>query len=318
MTAVASDIAPIAASQPCRIEFHGVSKWYGQVAALMDVTFAVEREVVGLVGRNGAGKSTLMKLASGLLAPSQGRVVVGDTDAARPSARERLGYCPDVDRLYERLSGRTFVTWMLRLHGVPAGAARARAGEVLAQLGLAAHMERPIREYSKGMRQRVRLAQALAHRPSVVLLDEPMTGLDPIARHELAGHITALAAAGVGVLVSSHVLHELEAMTSRVVLLHQGRLLAEGRVADLRGQLHGQPHRLRLGSAQPRNLAAALVALPQVQGVEIQAQGVELLVSGAPGLYPALTELGAAPGGLLREIEPLDDSLASVFGYLVG
>jgi ABC-2 type transport system ATP-binding protein len=306
-----------AASVPL-LAFGNVSKWYGQVSALMDVSFAVGAEVVGLVGRNGAGKTTLMKLTCGLLRPSQGQVAVAGHDAGSAPARAALGFCPDLDRLYERLSGREFVAWMLRLHGVGGAQARARAGEVLEQLGLGENMHRRIGEYSKGMRQRVRLGQALAHRPRVVLLDEPMTGLDPIARHELAQTIAQLSRDGVGVLVSSHVLHELEAMIGRVVLIHQGRLLAEGRVADLRGQLRGQPHRLRLGSERPRELAAALVRLPQVVGVEFADAAVQVALSGEPGFYGTLTALGAESAGLVEEVQPLDDSLASVFGYLVG
>jgi ABC-2 type transport system ATP-binding protein len=301
-----------------RMRFASVSKWYGQVAALMDVSFEVGAEVVGLVGRNGAGKSTLMKLACGLLQPSQGVVEIGGVPAGARAARARLGFSPDVERLYERISGRDFVAWMLRLHGASAATARARAEEVLIELGLGADMHRLVREYSKGMRQRVRLAQALAHRPDVVLLDEPMNGLDPVARHDLAQHIFALRRSGVAVLISSHVLHELETMVDRVVLVHQGRLMAEGRVQDLRGQLRGQPHRLRLLSDRPRELAARVVALPHVRGIDLDAQAVEVAVSGEPGFYASLTELGAATDGLVREVTPLDDSLASVFGYLIG
>ncbi|MBK8100347.1 MAG: ABC transporter ATP-binding protein [Planctomycetes bacterium] len=308
--------APPAAAPALR--FAGVSKWYGQVAALMDVSFAIGAQVVGLVGRNGAGKSTLMKLACGLLAPSQGEVEVVGVPAGTPEARARLGFCPDVERLYERCSGLQFVAWMLRLHGAGAAGAQDRAAEVLTELGLAADMERPIREYSKGMRQRVRLAQALAHRPAVVLLDEPMNGLDPVARHELAGQIARLARSGTAVLISSHVLHELETMVDRVVLVHQGRLLAEGRVAELRGQVRGQPHRVQLGSERPRELAAQLVGWPQVQGLELAASSVQVAVNGEPGFYGRLTGLGASADGLVHEVTPLDDSLASVFGYLIG
>jgi len=300
------------------LAFANVSKWYGQVSALMDVTLACGAEVVGLVGRNGAGKSTLMKLACGLLTPSQGAVTVCGLSPARPAARALLGFCPELERLYERVSGRQFVAWMLRLHGRSGRAAWARAGEVLEQLGLGQHMHRRIGEYSKGMRQRVRLAQALAHGPRVVLLDEPMTGLDPVARHEMAEHIHALARTGVGVLVSSHVLHELEAMVDRVALIHQGRLLAEGTVHELRGQLRGQPHRLRLRSVAPRELAAALLGFEQVASVGVTADAIEVGVTGEPGFYGALTALAAEPRGLVDEVVPLDDSLASVFGYLVG
>jgi len=300
------------------LAFVGVSKWYGQVSALMDVGFEVASEVVGLVGRNGAGKSTLMKLAAGMLRPSLGSVHVDGAVAGSRAANAVLGYAPDFDRLYERLSGREFVAWMLRLHGWSGRAANERAGEVLDELGLGENMHRKIREYSKGMRQRVRLGQALAHRPRVLLLDEPMTGLDPVARHDIATRIQAYGRAGMSVLVSSHVLHELEAIVDRVALIHQGRLVAEGRVTELRGQLKGQPHRVRLGSQQPRQLAARLVTLPQVIAFELRESALDVSLSGAPGFYGELTRIGAADGALVDGVRPLDDSLASVFGYLVG
>jgi ABC-2 type transport system ATP-binding protein len=284
----------------------------------MDVSFALGAEVVGLVGRNGAGKSTLLKLACGLLRPSQGEVTVIGQSPAEPATRRQIGFSPDVERLYERVRGVDFVAWMVRLHGKSAKAARQTAQAMLDRLGLGAHMYRRIGEYSKGMRQRIRLAQVLAHEPRVVLLDEPMTGLDPVARHEMAVLVGEMAKGGTSVLVSSHVLHELEAMIDRVVLIHQGRLLAEGAVQELRGQLRGQPHRLRLTSDRPRVLAAALMTYEQVDAVKIAGDGVEVALSGQPGFYGALTRLGAEPDGLVREVAPLDDSLASVFGYLVG
>ncbi|MEC7584031.1 MAG: ABC transporter ATP-binding protein [Planctomycetota bacterium] len=305
-------------SAATRLEFDQVSKWYGTVSALVDVGFSIGQEVVGLVGRNGAGKSTLMKLAAGLLRPSIGRVRVAGEPAGTRAANEALGFSPDFERLYEGISGREFVAWMLRLHGVSRRMATDRAGALLTDLGLGEHMHRRIGEYSKGMRQRVRLAQALGHRPSFLLLDEPMNGLDPMARRELAQRMRSLSEQGIGILVSSHVLHELEAMVDRVVLIHQGRLMAEGRVADLRGQLRGQPHRVRVASAAPRDLAVRLAGLVQVQGIEVGVAGVEVALSGEPGFYAALTEIGAEPQALVQELLPLDDSLASVFGYLVG
>ena len=300
------------------LEFDHVTKWYGTVAALMDTSFRVGTEVVGLVGRNGVGKSTLMKLAAGLLVPSQGAVRVLGHPAGSLAARARLGFCPDLDRLYEPLSGRDFVAWMLRYHGLSLAAARRRAEQVLDELGLGPHQHRKIREYSKGMRQRVRLAQAIAHRPRVVLLDEPMTGLDPIARGELAAAIQALPAQGTGVLVSSHVLHELEAIVDRVVLVHQGRLLAEGRVAELREQVPGRPKSFRIVAGDPRGFAARLLALPQVAGVVFLDAGLQVTVGDLRGFHPALTELCAAWAPGVREIVPLDADLAFVFEHLVG
>ena len=300
-----------------KLSFEHVTKWYGSVCALLDVSFEVGCEVVGLVGKNGVGKSTLMKLAVGLLAPSQGRVRIGAVDAQSRQARATIGFCPDFDRLYEPLSGVTFVAWMLRYHGFGRRAARQRATEVLGELGLEENMHRPIRQYSKGMRQRVRLGQALAHRPRFVLLDEPMTGLDPLARAELSERIRDLPRLGVGVLVSSHVLHELEAVVDRVVLVHKGRLLADGRIEELRDQLPERPHRLRITGARVREIAAELAAWQEVEGVAFQDDGLEVALAGHGGFYGRLTELAARWSGGIDELTPLDDDLASVFGYFV-
>lgn len=299
------------------LQFDGVTKWYGSVAALLDVSFQVRTEVVGLVGKNGVGKSTLMKLAVGLLAPSQGEVRVCGFPAQTREARASIGFCPDFDRLYEPLSGVTFVSWMLRFHGFGSSAATQRAEEVLVELGLAENMHRPIREYSKGMRQRVRLGQALAHRPQFVLLDEPMTGLDPAARAELSQLIRELPQRGVGVLVSSHVLHELEAVVDRVVLVHQGRLLADGRIDELRDQLPERPHRLRLRGARPRELASQLAGWPEVEGVHFRGDALEVALSGHGVFYERFSELASEWQGGIHELSPLDDDLAAVFGYLV-
>jgi ABC-2 type transport system ATP-binding protein len=300
------------------VRFDGATKWYGPVVALMDVSFDVGQEIVGLVGKNGVGKSTLMKLAAGLLSPSQGWVLVDGLPATSEDAKARVGFSPDLERLPESLSGMVFVAWMLRFHGLSLRAARERAAEVLEGLGMREHMLRPIRGYSKGMRQRVRLAQALSHRPSVVLLDEPMTGLDPFARAELASLIRGLPKSGVGVLVSSHVLHELEAIADRIVLVHQGRLLADGPVAELRGRLPAIPHRVKIVAARPRDFAVHVMSWPQVLSVAVQDEAVEVVVTGEAGFYTALTDLGVSWSGGVTEVVPLGDDLASVFGHLVG
>ncbi len=296
------------------LQFVSVSKWYGQVSALTEVGFEVGSGVTGLVGQNGAGKSTLMKLAGGLLRPSIGRVLVCGRSPEEPAARAAIGLCPDQERLYEGMSGLRFVTWMLRLSGRRRGA-RAAAAELLEQLGLGDAMHRRIGGYSKGMRQRVKLAQAIGHQPSVLLLDEPLTGLDPVARHEIGQLVRDLGGRGVAVLVSSHVLHELQAVADRFVLMHQGRLTAEGGVSELREQLRDRPRRVELQSPTPRALAAQLCAIDDVAGVRVEADRVVVDASGTSVLWGALTEIGS--GGLIRELRPIDDDLESVFGYLV-
>ena len=300
------------------LEFSGVSKWYGQVSALMDVGFRLTGGVTGLVGQNGAGKSTLMKLAAGLLRPSQGLVLLGGGSPGDPEVRRQLGFAMDLEQLPDELSGRRFVAWLLRLSGYGGAAAWRRSGECLAEFGLEEVMERRISTYSRGMRQRVRLAQTLAHGPRVVLLDEPMSGVDPVGRHDLTQRIRELAAEGVLVVVSSHVLHELETVADQVLLLHQGRLMAEGKVSELREQLQNRPHRLLARSERPRELSVLLASLDHVSGLKITSAGVEVETSGQAGFYDELTAIGADPRDLIAEILPLDDSLEAVFGYLVG
>jgi len=299
------------------LSFDGVSKWYGQVSAVSEVSFTVASGVTGLVGQNGAGKSSLLKLAAGVLVPSLGEVLIGGESPRSTLTRRRIGYCPDLERLYESLSGWEFVTWMLRLGGYPAGEARRRAADMLEELGLADAMHRKIRGYSKGMRQRVKLAQALAHEPRLVLLDEPLNGLDPVARHEIGQLIVRLGQQGVAVLVSSHVLHELENVAERFVLVHQGRLLAEGGLAELREQLADRPRVISVKSQDARVLAARLCEFDAVEGIRITGDTVRLEVTRGGEMFGHLTELGADPRGLVLEIEGLDSDLESVFGYLV-
>ena len=298
-----------------QLEFIAASKWYGQISALSQVTVQFKPGVTGLVGQNGAGKSTLLKLACGLLRPSQGEVRILGDSPAKARARRHIGYCSDLDKYYEHLTGRAFVTWMLRLSGIRRSMAEPRAVQLLGDLGLGAAMDREIAGYSKGMRQRVNLAQALGHDPAVMLLDEPLSGLDPVARHEVGQLIVGLGDRGRVVVVSSHVLHELQTVAERVVLIHRGRLLAEGTVDELREQLDDRPRKLFLRSEDGRDLASRLFQIPQVSSVAVVQDGVNIETTGSHGFHEQITQLGA--DGLLDEIVPRDDSLDSVFGYLV-
>lgn len=300
---------------PVQLEFLAASKWYGQIAALSEVTVVFQPGVTGLVGQNGAGKSTLLKLGCGLLRPSQGEVRVAGDSPARVSARRHIGYCPDLDKYDEHLTGRESVNRMLRLSGLGWARARERSGELLQELGLGVAMDRPIAGYSKGMRQRVKLAQALGHDPAIMLLDEPLSGLDPMARHEVGELIRKLGESGRVVVVSSHILHELQSVADRVVLIHQGRLLAEGAVDELREQLDDRPRKLFLRSADPRALASRLFQMAPVSSVAVATDGVNVETSGGHGFHQEVTQLGSE--GLIQEIVPRDDSLDSVFGYLV-
>ncbi len=260
------------------MRFEEVSRWYGQVLGLNKVTCSLEPGITGLLGPNGAGKSTFLKLALGLLKPSAGTVTtLGLPVWDNPAMVARLGYCPEIDNFYEQLSGQAFVALMLRLSGYAAEEAERRAREALDQVGLASKdAARRIRQYSKGMRQKVKVAQAIAGEPELLVLDEPFTGADPPSRRRLIELLKARAEAGVHVLLSSHVLHEIEALTETMLLIDHGRILAEGGVQNIRALIDEHPHRIRLLCDDPRALAKVALDLECVSGVRLVRGGVEL------------------------------------------
>jgi ABC-2 type transport system ATP-binding protein len=294
-----------------------VSKWYGQVLGVANVTLTVAPGITGLLGPNGAGKTTLMKLIAGLLRPSRGRAAIGD---AAPwsdlAARRRLGYCPEHEGLYEELTGLEFVVAMAELAGLPRARARERAEAALVRLGLADAMNRRLGGYSKGMRQRAKLAQALAHEPDVLLLDEPLTGCDPIARESLIEEIRGLGAAGKTVLVSSHVLYEVEALTHDIVVMFRGRVLAEGDIYRLRELIDEHPHRVHVECDRPRALAEALVGEDHVTRVAFEDGAIEIETRVPDRLYDAIPAAALARGVKIGALTSPDNNLQSVFEYL--
>ncbi|HLL23119.1 MAG TPA: ABC transporter ATP-binding protein, partial [Kofleriaceae bacterium] len=211
------------------------SKWYGHVLGVSDVTWHLRGGVVGLLGPNGAGKSTLIKMMAGLLRPSRGALTVyGKSPFVDVDVRRRIGYAPEHEKTWDELTALELVTFMARLAGVADGKAKAAAEDAIAQMGMTDAMHRRVRGFSKGMRQRTKLATAIAHDPDFLLLDEPLTGVDPVARVDIVERIRRLAAAGKTVVVSSHVLYEIEALTSEIVVIYRGQLLAEGNVYEIR------------------------------------------------------------------------------------
>ena len=204
-----------------------VAKWYGPVIGLVDVSVEIEQGVTGLLGPNGAGKSTFLKLVAGQLRPSTGEVrVLGHDPFRTPAVFRKVGFSPEPDAFYEDMTGLGFVRFLTRLRGFSPSEAGRRAEEAVEQVGLTEAAHKRIGAYSKGMRQRIKLAQALAHDPEILILDDPLTGLDPVARRRIVELVRELGEQGRTILISSHVLHEVEAMTPRIVLLHQGRVLA--------------------------------------------------------------------------------------------
>lgn len=301
------------------VAVHRVSKWYGQVIGLNDVTASIPPGIAGLLGPNGAGKSTLLKLLTGQLRPSQGSVqVFGEPVWGNPRAFRRIGYCPDHDAFYERMTGRDWLTALLGLNGF-AGDRAARAVEAaLDTVGLADAAGRKIGAYSKGMRQRIKLAQAIAHEPDLLVLDEPLAGLDPIGRRRVIAVIREWARAGRSVVVSSHVLHEIEAMTSNILLLNAGRILAEGDVHQIRDLIDEHPHTVRIAADDPRRLARHLLGYPHVIAMQLESGAVVAQTNRPDDFYTELTALAAdETAGAVREVTSPDDNLQAVFSYLV-
>jgi ABC-2 type transport system ATP-binding protein len=300
------------------LEYVRASRWYGPVIALNDVTTTVGPGVTGLLGPNGAGKSTFLKLAAGQLAPSQGEVrVLGKPAWGSPELFHRIGVCPEPDAFWETLTGLQFLVALLQLTGFDEAECRRRAEHALEQVALSEARDRKIGGYSKGMRQRIKMAQALAHDPQVLLLDEPLSGMDPVNRRRVVDLVKRLGREGRTVLVSSHILHEVEAMTRRVLLIHNGRILAEGDVREIRDLMDEHPHTVALRARDPRGLARAVVGSPHVLSLTFGAEGEWVTVQTArpDEFYSAVVDAAVEAG--VSEMYSPDENLESVFKYLV-
>ena len=300
------------------LEYVRASRWYGPVIALNDVTTTVGPGVTGLLGPNGAGKSTFLKLAAGQLAASQGEVrVLGRPAWGSPDLFHRVGVCPEADAFWEGLTGLQFLMALLRLTGFDDAECRRRADHALEQVALTEARDRKIGGYSKGMRQRIKMAQALSHDPQVLLLDEPLSGMDPVNRRRTVDLVKKLGREGRTVLVSSHILHEVDAMTRRVLLIHNGRILAEGDVREIRDLMDEHPHTVALRARDPRALARAVVGAPHVLSLTFGAEGEWVTVQTArPDEFYSSVVDAAVEAGVSEMYSP-DENLESVFKYLV-
>jgi len=296
-----------------------LSKWYGQVSGLNDVTVTLPPGITGLLGPNGAGKSTFMKLATGQLRPSAGAVrVFGEPIWGNPVQFRRVGFCPEQDAFYERMTGIDWLAALARLHGMSVGEANAAARRALDMVNLMDAASRKIGGYSKGMRQRVKLAQAILHDPELVILDEPLSGMDPIMRRRTIKLIREWGRSGKSVVVSSHILHEIEAMTSNILLIHNGRILAEGNVYQIRALIDEHPHTVHIRVADPRALARRILADEDISSLRFEPGAIVVETSRPDAFYARLTELAASgEGGAIEEITSPDDNLQAVFRYLV-
>ena len=296
------------------------SKWYDQVIGLNDVSLAIDGGVTGVLGPNGAGKSTLFKLLMGRLKPSQGSIrLFGEDPWVNPAPYRRIGYVSESERMYDWMTALDFVSTLARLHGMTREEAIDRAEHVLEFVGLSDVQNKELGKYSKGMRQRVKIAHALVHDPDLIILDEPLHGCDPIARTSIMSVIRELGSQGKTVLVSSHILEEIERITEQIVILNEGRLLALGNLHAIRGLLDKHPHRILLTCEDPRKLARKFIAEDPVYGVRFPNEGqLEIQTNDLSAAHKILPRIISDSGVSVEAIDNPDDNLEALLGYLIG
>ncbi len=305
------------AGPPPMVQAAGASKWFGDLVAVSDVSFSIGAGVTALLGPNGAGKSTMLRMMCGLARPSNGSVtVLGKDPRSDVSVLGRIGMAPQQESLLDHLSGREFVELAAQLHHLqrPGEAAR----QAIQTVELDPDDTRRLSTYSKGMRQRIKLAQAIVHDPLVIALDEPLTGLDPRQRREMIELFHRLGSEGKCVIVSSHVLDEVERFGSRVLVMAQGRLAAEGDFREIRNLMDDRPLRISIRTDRPRELAIALLDRGVISGCRLEGADVVVVDTTDPAAFRrAVAPVARDRNVSLRELRPLDDDLESVFRYLV-
>ena len=310
---------PGAPRPPCTLALKKVTRWFGDVIALNDVDLEFGPGVTGLLGSNGAGKTTMIRLMVGLASSDAGSVTLdGVPVRGNVPALARIGYVADGDGLYEDATARDFLLSQARLRGVPRAECAALVDDVIARVGLGDAVDQRAGGYSKGMRQRLKLAQAILHEPDVLVLDEPLTGLDPLMRRDVIRVVRELGDAGATVIVSSHVLHEIEAMTDRVVFLRYGQVLAEGTVGHIRDLLHTEPRRARLFTSRPAEWARRLLAETDlVKGLHLEDDALLVITEHPEQLVTLVQNVVLDEQLPLTGLQTVDEDLGSLFNYLV-
>ena len=308
---------PMPAVQPApAIELINAARWYGNVVAVNDLTFSLGAGVTGLLGPNGAGKTTLLHMLAGFLAPSAGTVhVLGRSPNRDPSVYRQLGLVPEREAVYPFLTGFEYVRFNARLQGMADSDRAAR--DAIHRVGLEDAMDRPIGTYSKGMRQRAKVAGALVHDPQVMLLDEPFNGMDPRQRLAMMDLLGQMAAAGRTILFSSHILEEVERVGNEILVMVSGRLAASGDYRAIRALMTDRPHTITIRSSDNRRLGWALMADPTVFGVELGADNLTVKTAHLSAFRVLIAGASRSAGVRLFEVVSGDESLESVFDYLV-
>jgi ABC-2 type transport system ATP-binding protein len=302
------------------ILFENVSKFYGEILGVNRVNLSIPPGVTSLVGPNGSGKTTLMNLMTGLVIPTRGRIEVLGCRTNEPEKLfEILGYSTQFDSFPKGLTGFQFVYSYLLLGGIAPPVAEQMAWRAIERVSLTEAADRKVAAYSKGMRQRIRLAQALCHNPRVLVLDEPLNGLDPLVRAEMIALFRAVAAEGCYVIISSHILHEVDAISDQVILLSNGYVVAEGQIHDVRSEIREHPAQILIRCTRARELASTMIASEQTIEVRIHNDEGGLLVKtrDADRLYLMLNRV-ALNGIEIESIAPVDDDVNSVYEYLIG
>jgi len=303
------------------IETHNLSKWYGNILGISDVTIKIEEGVSGLLGPNGAGKSTFLKLITGQIKSSLGWVkILGQPIRNNPSLLASMGYCPEQDVFYEELTGWQFVMCLLRLHDISYEQRQSKAENALSVVDLFKDKDRVIKTYSRGMRQRLKLAQVLAHDPDILVLDEPLNGLDPLGRRKIIHLVKEYEKKGKTVIVSSHVLPEIEAMTQKIILMHQGKVFAQGDIHSIRDLIDTHPHIVSIKCNNPRLLAEKLIHEDFIFKVQFGREGKTLIVEtdDRDNFFNRIPLIVMQENILVEEITSPDDNLQAVFDYLIG
>lgn len=299
-------------------EFRSVTKWYGAVIGVNDVSLTLRPGITGLLGHNGAGKSTFLKLLTGQLRPSIGSVFVCGKPARSATARQHLGYCPDTDSFYEEMSGRQFVETLARLHGMPVDVARERTAMVLEDVGMTERADRTLRGFSKGMRQRIKLAQALVHQPDLLIVDEPLNGIDPVGRRELMDLFRRCASRGQAVLVSSHIIEEMDELADQVIFMGRGRVLAVGTLAEIREMFSEQPLQVRIVCQRQRFLASLLVECEHVLSLELNhSNQIDLRVSRPDDFFRRFASLVETHSLNIERLQATDVTTEATFQYVM-
>lgn len=303
------------------IQTRKLSKWYGNVLGLSDVTLEVEQGITGLLGPNGAGKSTFLKLITGQMKPSIGEVAVrGQKVRNNYELFSKIGFCPEHDSFFEEMTGWEFLSRLLTLHHFSRSEAEARAKQALNIVELFEDRNRLVRAYSRGMRQRLKLAQAIAHDPEIIILDEPLNGLDPLGKRKVIRLIKEYKSEGKTIIVSSHVLPEIEALTKDIILIHQGKILAQGDIHYIRDLIDTHPHIISIKCENPRELASYFIGEDYVLKIHFGPTENILLVetNNRDKFFSRLPQVLSEGKMPVEEITSPDDNLQAVFDYLVG